>query len=217
MQRCIISSLRWFLLAEVTLVLVLESTAFQVEYDANNWIKYEAGGVPFILLAPHGGNIKPSDVVDRDAGCYDSATDTCTWSHSCGAKNDAICGAKTVKDTNTMEITNMTANHIEMLTGGRPHVIYNLLHRVKLDANREVTEATFGVPSMVAAYNAFERFIADAKASFSTNPGLLLDIHGMTHVLSDGSEWTELGYSISKRTLNALTYKATYSTIESLG
>ena len=45
----------------------------------------------------------------------------------------------------TYTIATLMADELDSLTGDRPHIIYNQLHRSKLDANREVNEATLNV------------------------------------------------------------------------
>lgn len=95
------------------------------------------------------------------------------------------------------------------VTGFRPHVVYNNLHRSRLDANREINEATLDVPDAIVAYQNYTRFIEKAKASISGR-GLLLDIHGHRH------QRTQLGYLISKARLKSGDYRAEDTSIKSL-
>ena len=43
------------------------------------------GTLNVILSAPHGGNLAPADIPNRDYGCYINRK--CVWSHDCGAKD----------------------------------------------------------------------------------------------------------------------------------
>ena len=96
--------------------------------------------------------------------------------------------------------------------GTRPHVVYNLLRRSKLDANREINEATLNIPDAITAYNDYTNFISQAKLAIPGR-GFLLDIHGQTHQ----PERTELGYLISKLRLVRKSYNMKYTSIRSLG
>ena len=96
--------------------------------------------------------------------------------------------------------------------GTRPHVVYNLLKRSKLDANREINEATLNIPDAITAYNDYTNFISQAKLAIPGR-GFLLDIHGQTHQ----PERTELGYLISKLRLVRKSYNMKYTSIRSLG
>ena len=98
------------------------------------------------------------------------------------------------------------------MIGTRPHVVYNLLRRRKLDGNREINEATFNVPDAITAYQDYTNFIGKAKLAISGR-GLLLDIHGQAHK----PERTELGYLISKIKLVVRSYSIQSSSIRSLG
>ena len=59
----------------------------------------------------------------------------------------------------------------------RPHVVYNILKRSKLDTNREINQATFNVPDAKKAYHDYTNFINKALSAIPGR-GLLLDIHG---------------------------------------
>ena len=72
-----------------------------------------------------------------------------------------------------------------------------MIRRSKLDANREINEATFNVPDAGRAFQDYHNFIRKARSAIS-GAGLLLDIHGQAHK----RERTELGYLISRRNLN---------------
>ena len=96
--------------------------------------------------------------------------------------------------------------------GTQPHVVYNLLRRSKLDANREINEATLNIPDAITAYNDYTNFISQAKLAIPGR-GFLLDIHGQTHQ----PERTELGYLISKLRLVRKSYNMKNTSIRSLG
>lgn len=99
-----------------------------------------------------------------------------------------------------------------IVAGFRPHVVYNMLSRRKLDANREINEATFNVPDAITAYQDYTNFIKQSRLAIS-GPGFLLDIHGQTHKPAR----TELGYVISGRRLDIGIYSINGSSLRSLG
>lgn len=110
----------------------------------------------------------------------------------------------------------MVANELKTITGKRPHVVYNLVHPSRLDVDSKKDEATFGVTEAENAYDAYVGFIQQAKNTFA-GAGILFDIHGQTHTLTDGSEWMELGYLISTTQLNDEVFGASDSSIKKLG
>lgn len=114
----------------------------------------------------------------------------------------------------TKEIAARLADELKILTGKRPHLIMNDLHRIKMDGDAEVNEATFGVSEAVTAYNEYHGFIAQARSAIG-GPGLLIDIQGHSHTQT----WIELGYLLTKTKLNTATLQpsdATTSSIKSL-
>lgn len=185
-------------------------------YDSQNYIKYEVGNIPVIIAAPHGGNLRPSGMPSRNYGCWDAVKRQCIWSHDCGRQDESKCQAGIIKDSYTAEIAKGIADELEAITRRRPHVVYNLLHRSRLDANRERDEATFGVSQAVQAYQAYGDFIQQAKDTFD-DIGILFDIHGQTHTLADGSEWTEIGYVLCRTKLNTGVFEASDASIKNLG
>ena len=81
-----------------------------------------------------------------------------------------------------------------------------------MDANREIDEATSGVPDAVQAYQDYANFIKKAKAAIVPGRGLLLDIHGYRSPYSR----TQLGYLISKSKLQSGVYSPQMTSIKSL-
>lgn len=113
-------------------------------------------------MSSHGGYLEPSELPDRD--CQ---------------------GCRYLRDAYTQEITRMAAEEIHRLTGCYPHVVYNLLHRKKLDANREIIEATDSTSVTEPPWYAFHEFIDSASVAIegSWGKGLLIDMHGHAHTL----------------------------------
>lgn len=143
--------------------------AGQSYWGRNQYIEYIAGNLPIIISAPHGGSLQPAEIPDR------------TW------------GA-TGKDNYSLGYTLEVANYITQLTGGYPHVIVNHLHRIKLDANRDIDEAAQGNPYAEQAWHEFHGFIEDAKMSVLVNygHGHYFDFHTNAHA----DQWVEFGYML---------------------
>ena len=151
-------------------------TAGTSYFDSNNYIEYIAGNLPIIITSPHGGSLKPSSIPDRN--CPD-----CTYQ----------------KDAYTQKLSRELKNAIYAKTGCYPHLIINLLHRIKLDANRNIGDAADGNIDAENAWAAYHEFIDSSKSQVNTfyNKGLYLDIHGHSHPI----QRLELGYLVSKSTL----------------
>ncbi len=156
-------------------------------FGRNNYIEFLCGGLPLIISAPHGGGLIPSEIPDR------------------------TCGA-TGRDSYTLELTMELRDAIYEITGRYPHVIINHLKRIKLDANRDLTEATCGDDIAAISWNEYHTYIDSAKLHVNTQytKGLFIDMHGQT---SHG-ERIELGYLIkgyelqlSDSELNTTTYQ----------
>lgn len=144
----------------------------QTYYSADGFIEYRCGNIPLIITAPHGGYLEPANLPDR----------TCP-------------NAVTIRDGFTQELARVIDSVFIAYHGCQPHVIINLLHRKKLDPNRELSVATCDSPQAAAAWQAFHGFADSARARVSRDfgKGLLLDIHGHAHTL----QRLELGYQLT--------------------
>ncbi len=139
-------------------------------------IEVRGGTLPIILTVPHGGTLKPENILARRYGV-------------------------TAMDGNTAELSEMIIQELEGLYGGKPHAIFCRLHRSKVDCNREITEAAQGDPTAEAAWHRFHDGAQKACDSVMNKHGLglLLDIHGQRHL----DTRVELGYLIKGDQLKA--------------
>lgn len=130
-------------------------------------VEVHTGDLPIILSAPHGGHLTPSEIPDRTTG-----------------NNN--------RDRHTRALTLELADALEALTGQRPIVVINNLHRSKLDANREIVEAAEGNTRAEEAWEDYHSAIAEARDEVVARheAGLFLDVHGHAHA----NDWLELGY-----------------------
>ncbi len=158
-------------------------------------IEYIAGDAEskLILAAPHGGTTQPSIMKAR------------TESYNYGTlpsnpyNTDKSFSGTT--DTRTKELTLEIAAEIKEITGIRPHVIINHLHRNRLDANRFKEVATQNGIYANPAWDKFHEYIDAAKTTVKANhsSGLFIDVHGHAHT----PQRIEVGYLLSKTQLNA--------------
>ena len=119
-----------------------------------------------VIAAPHGGSLKP-DYIDTRSGS----------------------GIVTSKDSYTLEMSELTANSLIRDCAGTPYVIINHLHRSKLDANRDLAEATSGIVGGIEeaadAWMHFHTFITAAqekvKMKYGTSEGStgLIGVNGL--------------------------------------
>jgi hypothetical protein len=141
--------------------------------NARQWIEYNPGDAPIVIVAPHGGLLTPSELIDR--GC---------------------AGCVTVNDANTQALAREIVDSFTVRTGRRPHLVTNLLHRRKFDGNRDLAEATSGNPTALApSWGWMHAAIDSARADVvrRTGRGLLIDLHGHAHEIAR----LELGYLLS--------------------
>lgn len=137
--------------------------------SASGYTEYLAGELPFILAAPHGGELSPASIPDRDC-------EGCTY----------------VNDANTQDLARRIYTAVYNRTGCYPHVVLNRLHRRKLDANRDLAEAADGNAQAAQAWDDFHAFIEGAKQMAATDydRALFIDLHGHAHSI----QRLELGY-----------------------
>ncbi|MDW3648485.1 MAG: T9SS type A sorting domain-containing protein [Bacteroidia bacterium] len=141
-------------------------------FSSDNYVEYIAGNLPLIISVPHGGELKPQSIPDRDCS-----------------------GCVYVKDSYTQELGREIAAAIQLQTGCYPHVVINLLHREKLDANRAIGEAADSNPEAEAAWTSYHAFIDSSENQImqAFGKGLFLDLHGHGHDI----QRIELGYLLS--------------------
>lgn len=144
-------------------------TAGQTYFGTNSYIEYIAGNLPVIISAAHGGDMSPASLPTR---------------------NCAAC--VTVSDANTQELVRAMGESFRRVFGCLPHIIINRLHRRKLDANRDISEAALGNAQAEKAWYEFHQFIDSAKQSVlrQFGRGFYLDMHGHGH----DNQRLELGY-----------------------
>lgn len=158
-------------------------------FDSTGYVEYIPGNLPVIISAPHGGYVEPAAIPDRDC-------------------NNCI----KVRDSFTQELARDIGQVFYERTGCYPHLVINLLHRKKFDANRAIGDAADGNPTVEQAWYAYHEFLDSAKAQIVQDygRGLFLDLHGHGHAI----QRIELGYLLSKSELqlsNADLNSSTYS------
>lgn len=144
--------------------------------DATGYVEYIPGNLPVIVSVPHGGDLLPADIPDRDC-------------------NNFVCA----RDQFTQELARSVLAAFEEETGCYPHMVINLLHRSKFDANRQINEAADGNSTVELSWMNYHSFIDSAKSQVIEDHGrgLFLDLHGHGHEI----QRIELGYRLSKSEL----------------
>jgi hypothetical protein len=136
-------------------------------FGRNQYIEYQAGDLPVILSAPHGGRERPSELPDREQGTFSF-------------------------DTNTQELARAVAAELHSRTGHWPHLVLCRLSRRKVDCNREIKEAAAGNPLAEQAWQEYQGYLDAAHKAVVNQQGrgLFIDLHGHGHP----TQRLELGY-----------------------
>ncbi|HEY0931775.1 MAG TPA: hypothetical protein VGE27_17760 [Gemmatimonas sp.] len=140
-----------------------------MQADPLGYLEYTPGDAPLVIIAPHGGTLRPASLADR----------TCT-------------GCETANDLETQALARLVVDRLHAATGARPHLVVNRLHRVKFDANRDVGEATGGTSALQAPWVWLHAAVDSAEAVVQRQHGrgLVIDLHGHAHTIAR----LELGY-----------------------
>jgi hypothetical protein len=148
----------------------------EVAFGRNEYVEYQAGNLPVILSAPHGGRLRPEEIPNRPAGTF-------------------------AFDVGTQELARAVSEELYRRTGGWPHVVICRLHRTKLDCNRDLPEAAAGNPWAEQAWHEYQGFLDHARDAVvrSHGRGLFIDLHGHGHK----EQRLELGYLHSQAELQA--------------
>lgn len=139
--------------------------------DPTGWVSASDGTIPVVIVAPHGGDLSPSELPDRScAGCV------------------------TLNDANTQALAEEIAAAFQRRIGRRPFVVVNRLHRRKFDGNRELTEATGGFAQLAGMWEYWQANIDSARvrAARIHTRAILIDLHGHAHAIPR----LELGYML---------------------
>lgn len=131
--------------------------------QSSKLVETQAGALPIILSAPHGGTKDVPGVAPR--------------------KGEGLAtggsGYFSGRDTNTEELAHATSAAIEKKFGKKPYMVVAQFHRKYIDANRP-PEIAYEDPKAKPVYDAYRQTLAaycqEVKKTYGR--GLLLDIHG---------------------------------------
>ena len=148
------------------------------EQPSNNWdqfITFKEGNFPLILVAPHGGDLKPQWIDDRDC---DNAVIT--------------------QDQYTLGIALQLEQALHDL-GIKPYMVLTKIHRIKIDLNRSLETSICEDHTSNELWQLFHQQIEGYRRDVAQKygRGLLIDIHGHGHPI----QRIELGYLITSQQL----------------
>ena len=143
----------------------------QTYADSLYWSEYTVGDMPLVISVPHGGNMNPVEIPDRN--CRNSVRGT---------------------DRYTVELARAIQKVFYEKYQMRPHIIVSNLSRRKIDHNRNVDPATCGNPKMQGAWQLYHNYIDTAIhiAGEAGNQVFFVDLHAHGHAI----QRLELGYLI---------------------
>jgi hypothetical protein len=140
--------------------------------DTTGFLEAVAGTAPLVIVAPHGGSLKPANIPDR----------TCA-------------GCEFLADANTEELARLVVEAFVRRTAQRPYLALNHLHRVKFDGNRDRAEATGGNAQLDGVWTGWQSSLDSARlrAARLNGRALYVELHGHAHAVPR----IEIGYLLS--------------------
>ena len=148
------------------------------EFDISDMIKVSSGDIPLVISAPHGGTLTPNEIPNR----------------SCS-------GITTVRDRNTTELADEIRYQMKQDFGVEPYIVSALIHRKKIDLNRDVDLATCGHTVGKEVWQEYHRKVEEAIQSAIEEYGgaIFIDLHGHGHEI----QRLELAYLLNNEELRA--------------
>lgn len=148
-----------------------------VYFDKEKWTECVVGNMPLVISVPHGGQLTPDSIPNRN--CPDMVT---------------------VTDSYTIEQAREIKNALATLYDVHPYLVICHLKRTKIDQNRAMAESACGNKAMEAPWKKFHNYIDTALAAAVKQFGaaLYIDLHGHGHEI----QRLEIGYALSANELN---------------
>ena len=156
-----------------------------IRLGSSGFVEYIPGNTGIIIAVPHGGSLAANNVPNRVYGTFE-------------------------EDDYTKELGEVVRQSICGNLGQCPHLVVSKLKRIKLDPNRNITEAAQGDPHAEQAWREYHGFIDWAKQNRDSE--VVIDLHGQSHLQNS----TELGYLLSSEDLNKGSFDSESSSIRSL-
>ena len=155
-----------------------EKTVDNQKADWNDYIIFRKGNIPLLLVAPHGGDLKPQWIENRDCE-----------------------GAVITQDQYTLGIALQIENELRK-RAYQPYIVYAKIHRVKVDLNRSLETSYCEDDNSNDLWREFHQQIESYRNEIvqKYNRGLMIDIHGHGHP----NQRIELGYLLSSEQLRSL-------------
>ncbi|WP_171182693.1 BPL-N domain-containing protein [Alienimonas chondri] len=135
---------------------------------AEELIHFEAGDLPIILSAPHGGRALVPGVPERTGEAFQPGVGEDTGKYK----------FVTSRDTRVDQLALLVADGLEQRTGKRPSLVVARFSRKYIDANRP-RGAGVEHPLALPAYDLYHQKLDDLIRR-QQGRGLLLDIHGQS-------------------------------------
>ncbi|GAB2891369.1 hypothetical protein GCM10027046_20190 [Uliginosibacterium flavum] len=126
-------------------------------YDPADKVIVKPGNMPIIFSVPHDGDESLGWISPRSKGA-------------------------TVRDADTRELAEKTADLLEKKTGKRPYLVIAKFSRKFLDVNRKEEDAQESAEAIPAYHHYHEQlagFVTEVSSKYSGN-ALLIDIHGQS-------------------------------------
>ena len=167
-----------FIVAVLTISLNCKNNKDKINSQWDDFFEFRKGNIPLIIVAPHGGDLKPNWIENR------------------------FCdGSVITKDLYTLDIAFQIENELNKM-GYQPYVVYAKIHRVKLDLNRSLQTSHCEDDTSNELWQLFHDQIFSFRQEIinNYNRGLLIDIHGHGHPI----QRIELGYLLNSQKLREL-------------
>ena len=167
-----------FILMLSSLSLNCKKNKDKIDSQWDDFFEFRKGDIPLIIVAPHGGDLKPNWIENRDCD-----------------------GSVITKDLYTLDIAFQIENELVKM-GYKPFIVFAKIHRIKLDLNRSLKTSHCEDDTSNELWQLFHDQIFTFRQEILKNydRGLLIDIHGHGHPI----QRIELGYLLDNEKLNKL-------------
>ena len=180
----VVNKIFFFLFTSIFAFVSCQQSNEKINNQWDDFVEFREGNIPLIIVAPHGGDLKPKWIENRD--CQ---------------------GSVITKDLYTLDIAFQIENELNKM-GYQPFIVYAKIHRIKIDLNRSLQTSHCEDDTSNELWQLFHDQIFTFRQEIinNYNRGLLIDIHGHGHPI----QRIELGYLITSQKLREMSSDETF-------